>query len=105
ASFGTNDLVQYTLAIDRNNEHVADMYEPEHPAVLWLIDYAIKACREHGIECSICGQAGSDPAMVAWLVGHGITSVSANIDAVPRIREAVARKERQILLDAARRNA
>jgi len=105
ASFGTNDLVQYTLAIDRNNEHVADMYEPEHPAVLWLIDYAIKACREHGVECSICGQAGSDPDMVAWLVGHGITSVSANIDAVVRIREAVARKERQILLDAARRNA
>jgi len=105
ASFGTNDLVQYTLAIDRNNEHVADMYEPEHPAVLRLIDYAIKACREHDIECSICGQAGSDPDMVAWLVGHGITSVSANIDAVPRIREAVARKERQILLDAARRNA
>jgi len=105
ASFGTNDLVQYTLAIDRNNEHVADMYEPEHPAVLWLIDYAIRACREHGVECSICGQAGSDPDMVAWLVGHGITSVSANIDAVVRIREAVARKERQILLDAARRNA
>jgi len=105
ASFGTNDLVQYTLAIDRNNEHVADMYEPEHPAVLRLIDHAIKACREHGVECSICGQAGSDPDMVAWLVGHGITSVSANIDAVPRIREAVARKERQILLDAARRNA
>ena len=105
ASFGTNDLIQYTLAIDRNNEHVADMYEPEHPAVLRLIDYAINACREHGVECSICGQAGSDPAMVAWLVAHGITSVSANIDAVPRIREAVARKERQILLDAARRNA
>ncbi len=105
ASFGTNDLIQYTLAIDRNNENVADMYEPEHPAVLKLIDYAIKACREHGVECSICGQAGSDPDMVTWLVGHGISSVSANIDAVPRIREAVARKERQILLDAARRNA
>jgi len=105
ASFGTNDLIQYTLAIDRNNENVADMYEPEHPAVLRLIDYAIKACREHGIECSICGQAGSDPKMAAWLVGHGITSVSANIDAIPRIREAVARKEQQILLDAARRNA
>ena len=105
ASFGTNDLIQYTLAIDRNNEHVADMYDPEHPAVLRLIDHAIKACRKHGVECSICGQAGSDPDMVAWLVEHGITSVSANIDAVPRIREAVARKERQILLDAARRNA
>ncbi|WP_332448754.1 phosphoenolpyruvate synthase [Methanoculleus sp.] len=105
ASFGTNDLIQYTLAIDRNNENVADMYEPEHPAVLRLIDYAIQTCRAHGVECSICGQAGSDPKMVTWLVEHGISSVSANIDAIPRIREAVARKERQILLDAARRNA
>jgi len=105
ASFGTNDLIQYTLAIDRNNENVADMYEPEHPAVLKLIAYAIKACRKHGVECSICGQAGSDSKMVTWLVGQGISSVSANIDAIPRIREAVARKERQILLDAARRNA
>jgi pyruvate,water dikinase len=105
ASFGTNDLIQYTLAIDRNNEHVAEMYQPEHPAVLRLIDYAISACRSHGVECSICGQAGSDPRMVTWLVEHGISSVSANIDAVQRIREAVARKEKQILLDAARRNA
>ncbi|MDD4567028.1 MAG: phosphoenolpyruvate synthase [Methanoculleus chikugoensis] len=105
ASFGTNDLIQYTLAIDRNNEHVADMYQPKHPAVLRLIDHAISVCRENGVECSICGQAGSDPDMVTWLVEHGISSVSANIDAVPRIREAVARKERQILLDAARRNA
>jgi len=105
ASFGTNDLIQYTLAIDRNNEHVADMYQPKHPAVLRLIDYAISVCRENGVECSICGQAGSDPDMVTWLVEHGISSVSANIDAVPRIREAVARKEQQILLDAARRNA
>ncbi|WP_067072488.1 phosphoenolpyruvate synthase [Methanoculleus horonobensis] len=105
ASFGTNDLIQYTLAIDRNNEHVADMYQPKHPAVLRLIDYAISVCRENGVECSICGQAGSDPEMVTWLVEHGISSVSANIDAVPRIREAVARKEQQILLDAARRNA
>jgi len=105
ASFGTNDLIQYTLAIDRNNENVADMYQPKHPAVLRLIDYAISVCRKNGVECSICGQAGSDPEMVTWLVEHGISSVSANIDAVPRIREAVARKERQILLDAARRNA
>jgi pyruvate,water dikinase len=105
ASFGTNDLIQYTLAIDRNNENVATMYKPKHPAVLKLIDDAIRTCREYGVECSICGQAGSDPEMVAWLVEHGISSVSANIDAVPRIRETVARKERQILLDAARRNA
>lgn len=104
ASFGTNDLVQYTLAIDRNNENVATMYKPKHPAVLRLIDDAIRCCRAHGVECSICGQAGSDPVMVEWLVQHGINSVSANIDAVAKIREAVARREQQMILDLARRN-
>jgi pyruvate, water dikinase len=106
ASFGTNDLIQYTLAIDRNNENVADMYQPKHPAVLKLIHDTIQVCRKHGVECSICGQAGSEPAMVEWLVEHGITSVSANIDAIAKIRETVARTEQRIILDSARtRNA
>ena len=104
ASFGTNDLVQYTLAIDRNNENVADMYQPKHPAVLALIDQAIQVCREHGVECSICGQAGSEPPMVEWLVEHGISSVSANIDAIGKIRETVARTEKRIILESARRS-
>jgi pyruvate,water dikinase len=103
ASFGTNDLVQYTLAIDRNNENVATMYHPKHPAVLALIDSAIRVCRENGVECSICGQAGSEPPMVEWLVEHGISSVSANIDAVGKIRETVARTEQRIILESARR--
>jgi pyruvate,water dikinase len=103
ASFGTNDLIQYTLAIDRNNENVASMYQPKHPAVLALIDSAIRVCRDHGIECSICGQAGSEPPMVKWLVEHGITSVSANIDAIAKIRETVARTEQGIILEAARK--
>jgi pyruvate,water dikinase len=102
ASFGTNDLIQYTLAIDRNNEHLTQMYQPKHPAVLSLIDFAIQACREAGVECSICGQAGSDPSMVEWLVEHGITSVSANIDAIAKIRETVARTEQRIILESAR---
>lgn len=104
ASFGTNDLVQYTLAIDRNNENVATMYQPKHPAVLALIDSAIRTCRDNGVECSICGQAGSEPAMVEWLVEHGISSVSANIDAVAKIRETVARTEQRIILESARRS-
>ena len=104
ASFGTNDLVQYTLAIDRNNENVASMYQPKHPAVLALIDQAIEVCRDHGVECSICGQAGSEPPMVTWLVEHGITSVSANIDAIAKIRETVARTEQRIILESARRS-
>ncbi|MDD1652184.1 MAG: phosphoenolpyruvate synthase [Methanomicrobiales archaeon] len=103
ASFGTNDLVQYTLAIDRNNENVASMYNPQQPAVLRLIHDAIQVCRKYGVECSICGQAGSDPAMAQWLVEHGIDSLSANIDAVARIRERVARTEQRMILDAARR--
>ncbi|NLX49067.1 MAG: phosphoenolpyruvate synthase [Methanospirillum sp.] len=103
ASFGTNDLIQYTLAIDRNNQYLTHMYRPKHPAVLKLIDHALEVCRQNGVECSICGQAGSDPAMAEWLVEHGITSISSNIDAVAKIRQAVARKEQQILLEAARR--
>ncbi|MEM2124086.1 MAG: phosphoenolpyruvate synthase, partial [Methanolinea sp.] len=102
ASFGTNDLVQYTLAIDRNNQNVAWMYDPMHPAVLALIDSAIKCCRKHGVEVSICGQAGSEPRVVRWLVEHGITSVSANIDAIAKIRETVARTEQKIILESAR---
>jgi pyruvate,water dikinase len=102
ASFGTNDLIQYTIAIDRNNENVADMYNPQHPAVLSLIHNSIQKCREYGVECSICGQAGSDPKMAVWLVEHGISSISANIDAIAKIREAVARTEKRIILEAAR---
>jgi pyruvate,water dikinase len=102
ASFGTNDLVQYTLAIDRNNENVAEMYDPFHPAVLALIHSAIQSCREYDVEVSICGQAGSDPKMAKWLVEHGITSISANIDAIAKIRESVARTEKRIILEAAR---
>jgi pyruvate,water dikinase len=80
------------------------MYQPKHPAVLALIDSAIAVCREHGVECSICGQAGSDPDMVEWLVNHGISSVSANIDAMAKIRETVARTEKRIILESARRS-
>jgi len=104
ASFGTNDLIQYTLAIDRNNQNVAHMYDPKHPAVLKLIDYAIQRCREAGVECSICGQAGSDPEMVEWLIRHGITSVSSNIDAISKIRVTAARTEKRMILDMARFN-
>ncbi len=100
-SFGTNDLFQYTLAVDRNNGIIGDMYEPEHPAVMRLIANCIKQCREADVECSICGQAGSDPKFVKWLVKQGITSVSSNIDAIPKIRETVAKTEKQMILSLA----
>jgi len=102
-SFGTNDLTQYTLAVDRNNELVADLYNELHPAVLKLIEYVIERCNKAGVKTSICGQAGSRPEVARRLVGMGITSISANIDAVDAVREMVARTEHEIILDAARK--
>lgn len=102
-SLGTNDLTQYTLAVDRNNEYVAKHYSEEHPAVMKLIEMTIKKCVEAGVKCSICGQAGSVPRIVEKLVGFGITSVSSNTDAISEVRKTVARAEQKIILDAARK--
>ncbi|MEE8167349.1 MAG: phosphoenolpyruvate synthase [Candidatus Hydrothermarchaeales archaeon] len=101
-SFGTNDLTQYTLALDRNNERVAKLYTEKHPAVQKLLEMVIKKCKKAGVDTSICGQAGSDPEVVAKLVEYGITSVSANPDAVQTIREMVARTEKRLILDKLR---
>ncbi|AGK60540.1 phosphoenolpyruvate synthase [Archaeoglobus sulfaticallidus PM70-1] len=101
-SFGTNDLTQYTIAVDRNNENVAYLFDETHPAVMKLIEMVIKVCREHGVKTSICGQAGSYPHVVEKLVLLGIDSVSANQDAVKAVRETVYRAERKIMLDKLR---
>jgi pyruvate,water dikinase len=101
-SFGTNDLTQYTLAVDRNNENVAALYTELHPAILKQIEYVVERCNEAGVKTSICGQAGSYPEMAKRLVQIGITSISANIDAVATVRETVARAERIIMLSALR---
>ena len=102
ASFGTNDLTQYTLAVDRNNEHVADRFDELHPAVLRLIGDTIETCRELGVDTSICGQAGSKPEMVEFLVEKGVSSISANIDAVRDVQHEVKRTEQRLLLDSVR---
>ncbi|HHI04301.1 MAG TPA: phosphoenolpyruvate synthase [Candidatus Woesearchaeota archaeon] len=103
-SFGTNDLTQYTLAIDRNNGLVQKHYDELHPAVLAEISRVIKICKKYHVQTSICGQAGSKPKMAAFLVRQGIDSISANSDAVHQIRETVAITEKKLLLDAERRN-
>ncbi|ELY60234.1 phosphoenolpyruvate synthase [Natronococcus amylolyticus DSM 10524] len=102
ASFGTNDLTQYTLAVDRNNEHVADRFDELHPSVLRLIGDVIETCREHDVDTSICGQAGSKPEMVQFLVNEGVHSISANIDAVRDVQHEVKRVEQKLLLDSVR---
>ena len=103
-SFGTNDLTQFTLALDRNNENVAGLYDEMHPAVLRQIKHVIETCLKYDVETSICGQAGSRPEMAEFLVKTGIDSISANPDAVHKIRYIVAKAEKKLLLDVARKD-
>ena len=100
ASFGTNDLTQLTLGIDRNNSHIAKLFDEMHPAVLGEMAKVIKVCQKYNVKTSICGQAGSRPEMADFLVNQGISSISANGDAVHDIRRIVAKTEKKLLLDA-----
>lgn len=93
ASFGTNDLTQYTLAIDRNNTEVQHLYNEMHPAVLNSISHVIKVCKEYNVETSICGQAGSREDMATFLLSQGINSLSVNADAANKISELIAKLE------------
>jgi pyruvate,water dikinase len=92
-SFGTNDLTQYTLAIDRGNEEVQYLYNEMDRAVLKQISRVIRECRTAKVETSICGQAASKKEMVEFLVGQGIDSLSVNADAAREISEFVKELE------------
>src|SRR5712672_4005780 len=73
-AIGTNDLVQYTLAVDRTDETVADLYNPLHPAVLRLVQFAVEAAARRDIPISICGEIAGDPRYAALLLGLGCAS-------------------------------
>ncbi|MBM3246995.1 phosphoenolpyruvate synthase [Candidatus Pacearchaeota archaeon] len=79
-SFGTNDLTQYTLAVDRGNSECQYLYNEMHPAILSQLKKVIMVCKEYKVESSICGQAGSKKEMVEFLVKQGIDSISVNAD-------------------------
>lgn len=95
-SVGTNDLTMMLLGVDRDNEHVAELYDERADAVTEVLEYIVKTCRKHGITSSICGQAASDyPDLVEKLVQLGITSVSVNPDALSRTREIIYEIEKK----------
>src|SRR3989339_344866 len=96
ASFGSNDLTQYILAIDRNNEEIQNLYDEMNPAVLSAIGYVIRRCKEYNVETSICGQAGSKEEMVKFLVKEGISSISVNADAAANINQTIYNVENAI---------
>ena len=87
---GTNDLVQYTLAVDRGNDEVADWFRTLHPAVLHSIDRSLQAGRQAGIPVIVCGEMASTPAYVVLLVGLGATDLSMTPSSIPRVRRAIA---------------
>lgn len=88
-SIGTNDLIQYTLAIDRVNEHVAHLYQPTHPAILQLIHQTAEAAHDAGIWCGVCGETAGDISLTPLLLGLGIDELSASPSLVPRVKKAV----------------
>jgi len=100
-SIGTNDLIQYTLAVDRTNETVADLYRAADPSVLRLITFVVRAAQDRGIDVSVCGTMGGDPLYTLLLMGLGIRSLSMPPHQIPEIKRVI----RGIPIETARRVA
>ncbi len=97
-SIGTNDLIQYALAVDRLNETVARLYQPTHPGVLHLIDITIQAAQQHGLKVAVCGETAADPFLAVLLVGMGVDELSMSPNLIPLVKKVI----RQITLDEAK---
>ena len=89
-SIGTNDLIQYALAVDRGNESVAYLYQPHHPALLRMLRFVIESAEDAGIPVSLCGEMAADPDHVEILIGLGLRELSVQPRALTRIREMIA---------------
>lgn len=97
-SIGTNDLIQYTLAVDRTNERVAPLFSAAHPAVLRLIKDIIRAGQRHDVGVTLCGEMGSDPEYILLLLGLGLRTLSVAPPIIPELKKAI----RSITIEHAR---
>jgi phosphotransferase system enzyme I (PtsI) len=88
-AIGTNDLAMYTLAVDRAATEVASLYDPLHPAVLRLIQFAVEAALRMRMPVSVCGEMAANPKLTPLLMGLGLRSFSMSASAVPRVKQAV----------------
>jgi phosphotransferase system enzyme I (PtsI) len=93
ASFGTNDLIQYTLAIDRSDEAVVHLYDPLHPAVLKLIGATIATGARYGVPVSVCGEMAGDPNYTLLLLGMGLRNFSMHPGNILEIKQQVLRAD------------
>jgi phosphoenolpyruvate-protein phosphotransferase (PTS system enzyme I) len=88
-SIGTNDLIQYTVAVDRVNPHVADLYKPTHPAVIRLIKKTVEAGEAHGIWTGVCGEMAGDIRLTPLLLGLGVEELSVSPKIVPKVGQVI----------------
>jgi phosphotransferase system enzyme I (PtsI) len=88
-SIGTNDLIQYTLAIDRTDDSVAHLYDPLHPAVLFLVAHVIRTANKHHVPVAVCGEMAGEPKLTRLLLGFGLRSFSMHPNHLPVIKQAV----------------
>lgn len=89
-SIGTNDLTQYTLAVDRGNEKISDIFDDNHPALWRLIKMTLDAARKHNIPVSVCGEMASRPESAACLIGMGFQELSMNSSAIPTVKHILS---------------
>lgn len=93
-SLGTNDLIQYTLAVDRMNEKIAHLYEPTHPAIVRLIKQTVAAAQKQNVWVSVCGEMAGDPTLTPLLIGLGVDELSAAPAVLPQLKYLIRRLKR-----------